>query len=116
MKMDDWLILLKNKKSGCINNQNDLKARSSEKGLVKELFCEKDTKILGKLCNVKKSITVTFSSKTNISIFEASLLYSLFVEKKIPHDYSKYHECEAGKKFIENIIAVKENNLQIQEV
>lgn len=49
-------------------------------------------------------ITVGFSQPVNLSIFQAELLYALFVLNKRPADYANYHKCLAGQRFIESIV------------
>jgi|SRR3990172_11159596 len=38
-----------------------------------------------------------------LSLFEAGLIVALFGFKTIPNDYAGYHNCIAGKRFIENL-------------
>ena len=49
------------------------------------------------------SIIVCFNKLTHLTIFEVGLLFYLFAYNKIPMDYGQYHECQAGKEFIENL-------------
>jgi len=54
--------------------------------------------------SVRSSVIVDFFKPIeNLTIFEAQLLYSLFVLNKIPYDYAQFHKSQAGKEFIENI-------------
>jgi len=56
----------------------------------------------------EKSIVVKFKEAvTSLKIFQAEMLYAIFVMKKKPHDYSQYHKCVAGKRFIENIESIE---------
>jgi hypothetical protein len=50
-----------------------------------------------------QSITVSFKEPHHMTIFEAELLFAVFYLKKKPVDFSSYHKCIAGKRFIENI-------------
>lgn len=51
-----------------------------------------------------KGVKIEFFKPINhLTVFQATLLYLVFVENKIPIDYAKYHKCKAGKRFIENI-------------
>jgi hypothetical protein len=38
-----------------------------------------------------------------LTVFEAGMLYFIFIKKQITYDYASYHKCIAGKRFIENI-------------
>lgn len=42
-----------------------------------------------------------------LTIFEAGLLWGIYVENKKYYDYADYHKCFSGKKFIENIKSVE---------
>jgi len=48
-----------------------------------------------------------FKEQKPLSIFQAYLLYMVYVLNKIPSDYANYHKCIAGKEFIENIKQIK---------
>ncbi len=54
-----------------------------------------------------KGIEIQFKTKVSLTVFQAGMLYAIFILKKKPHDYAQYHECVAGKKFIENIKSIK---------
>jgi hypothetical protein len=41
------------------------------------------------------------------TIFEASLLFMMYIHNKIPYDYANFHKCIAGKEFIKNIKQVE---------
>lgn len=45
--------------------------------------------------------------KDYLTIFEADLIYMMFVLKIIPLDYAGWHECQSGKDFIENIDSIQ---------
>lgn len=51
----------------------------------------------------KKRLTISFIKPHKITVFEAGLLWMLFVENKKPVDYAGFHKCTAGKEFIKNI-------------
>ena len=57
--------------------------------------------------NTERKIMVKFKEPQRLSIFQAYLLYMLFLENKKPNDYAQYHKCIAGKKFIDNILEVR---------
>lgn len=49
-------------------------------------------------------LIIEFNQNQNrLSIFQAYLIYMVFKLNMLPADYAKYHECIAGKEFIENI-------------
>jgi len=62
-----------------------------------------------KHCNVTgiKEIMIQFKEPQRLSIFQACLIYMLFIENKKPMDYASYHKCVAGKRFIDNIQEVR---------
>jgi len=73
--------------------------------IVREHKCDK--------CKIthKRNLLVLFKEPQEpLSIFQVVMLYMLFVEGKKPADYARYHECQAGKKFIENIEMVSVEN------
>lgn len=57
-----------------------------------------------------KGITVLgvefYQSIEHMSIFQAELLYMLYVQNRKPSDYAGFHKSPAGRKFIENILEV----------
>lgn len=54
--------------------------------------------------DITKWCVVLFKSpQKNLTLFQAEMLYTIFVLDKKPYDYQDYHECPAGKEFIENI-------------
>lgn len=57
--------------------------------------------------DVENKLEVKFKEDQGLTIFEADLLFMLWIEKKKPKDYANYHQCFAGRKFIENIDSVK---------
>lgn len=52
---------------------------------------------------LNKRVIVEFHKPQQLTIFEAGMLYLVLAEKKLPHDYARYHKCQAGQEFIENI-------------
>ncbi|MBS3748125.1 MAG: hypothetical protein KGY67_00310 [Candidatus Thermoplasmatota archaeon] len=44
-----------------------------------------------------------YNPEGHLTLFESGMLYALFVKNKLVKDYHKYHNCIAGKQFIENI-------------
>lgn len=81
---------------------NDLKVKVDKKR-INYILSKKET------CNHcghtrKYFLTVTFNEKQEqLTIFEAGLLFSLFVKNELVKDYHNYHKCIAGIRFIENI-------------
>lgn len=54
---------------------------------------------------------VDFVEHKRLTIFEAGMLFSVFVDKKLPVDYGAFHECVAGQRFIKNIKDMEVLNL-----
>lgn len=54
-----------------------------------------------------RSLTVEFSKHHQMTIFEADMLFMVFIENKRPADYANFHKCPAGIEFIENIKSIK---------
>lgn len=89
------------------------KYSTKETGTIKAKLITDDSGTLHKLykekscngCGIKsgKYVYVSFHNPTRLTIFQAGMLYSIFVLGKRPTDYAKYHECSAGIEFIENI-------------
>jgi len=75
-----------------------------------DMFMVFTEKICSKCGQQEESESVSIQFKACISggitVFEANMLYAIYVEKKLPYDYASYHECIAGKRFIENIARV----------
>lgn len=53
--------------------------------------------------HISQKVIVYFKKYHQLTIFEAHLLFYLFILKKKPMDYGNYHRCIAGKEFIANI-------------
>ena len=117
MEINDWLKIIKR----C--QKSDYKTGSMKIKIVvnpEKIIFQISKKIEEKFCKCcgadltqkdNNSLIIEFSEKPNIntglygslSVFQSNLLYMLFRNNKIPYDYAKYHECVAGKRFIENI-------------
>jgi len=65
------------------------------------MVLNKPCKVCG--CSNEKELVITFFSPQKLTIFEADLLWAIYVLGKRPADYAGYHKCVAGKRFIENI-------------
>jgi len=83
----------------------DVKVKTNEEHTKQIIYTER---VCSK-CNrtLDKKVMVDFIKPHHLTIFEASLLYNMYVLKKKPYDYANFHECIAGKEFIENIKVVK---------
>lgn len=108
--------------------QDFLRILKSAKGVYKESaqFCQEFQVI-----NIKDSMDYRFDTKAHLcnkcgrsepikrvlyfalnrepkrlTIFEAGLLYALFVKNETPKDYAQYHKCVAGIEFIEALEVV----------
>ena len=58
------------------------------------------------VCNTTQKRELKIKTHTKLSIFDVSLLFSVFVLDKLPKDYANYHTTPAGKKFIKGLITV----------
>lgn len=59
-------------------------------------------------CSIEKELIITFFKPSKpLTIFEADLLWAIYVLGKRPADYASYHKCEAGRSFIENIKTIE---------
>jgi len=121
MKINDWLKIVK----GC--KKSSYKASGYGLSIVvnpERTRFQISKKVEEKVCKCcgadltlkdKNPLVIVFSEKPNkntglygsLSVFQSHLLYMLFKDSQVPFDYAKYHECEAGKKFIKNIKEVR---------
>ena len=69
---------------------------------LQKLFSLKECKHCGHISDTD-NVVVSFHESVHLTIFQAELLYAVFVLEKKPCDYAHYHNCIAGKEFIENI-------------
>lgn len=79
--------------------------RSFNKGIVKKISKSFTCKHCGH--QELQSVFVTFKEDHQLTIFEAALLWSLFYHDELPHDYAAYHDCIAGKRFIDDIKEIR---------
>lgn len=59
-------------------------------------------------------LTVEFYKPHRVTIFEAGLLFMVFAQNRRPIDYASYHDCPAGREFIENIKSIQHKGELIQ--
>lgn len=103
MEIKEWIKVLKGKKVSL--NQDRIKNLecfvSPDRTAVtlkqtNECFhCKNKTEIEVNVC--------FFKPQEHLTIFEAETLFYLFGLNKKPREYAGYHNCIAGKRFIENI-------------
>jgi len=56
---------------------------------------------------IDKAIIVIFKEgREHLSYFEAYMLYSIFVLRRLPWDYAKFHKSPYGSRFIESIESI----------
>ncbi len=100
-------ILEKTKPSSIITAQfKDLKLKTNHEHTVQIVYTEE----LCKSCNrslSSKKVGVEFFKPHQLTIFEAVMLYMVFVDNKMPRDYARFHKCPAGKEFVENIKEIR---------
>lgn len=82
-----------------------IKCQSNPEHTLYILYRENHCKHCGITTNQKLGIMLKQSH--HLTIFEAEMLFAIFCLKKKPADYSSYHKCIAGKRFIENIKEVR---------
>jgi len=110
MQLSEWSTILKNAKQGSL--------LTGSSGLEVKVFSNREhtdftirsNVVTCHKCNTTcaKSVRVTFKKAIeHFTVFEAGLLYYLFCLNKKPVDYAGYHNCVAGKEFIENINGVE---------
>ena len=107
MKIEKFIERLKKAKKTAQSTAsitNDLKVRKNGNSfqIYKSVVCSKC-----RAGGLKQQIFIQFQNQKALTIFQAGLLWSLFVENKKPYDYADYHKCIAGKEFIENIVKVE---------
>lgn len=51
----------------------------------------------------EKGVFVKFGKSEHLTVFEAEMLFSIYILGKQPLDYGQYHKCQAGQDFINNI-------------
>lgn len=71
---------------------------------------------VGEVIEIRSGVRVTFAEPTNLTIFEHSLLHATLLLGKRGCDYAKYHECVAGKRFINNIKSIQAIPIQTQVI
>ena len=97
MEIEQFVRYIKNARLKQNNNHTELRLQSNMDNTHKTILHKNNT----------KTVSVEFYNTMSLSIFETELLYYLFANSQKIHDYSNYHECEAGKRFIENIKEIK---------
>ena len=100
MEIDKFVELI-NESSPSYKFQEGLRCMNYS-GILLNLWLDKRCVRCGNECNTAR-LYIQFKQPQKLTVFEAQLIYSLFVLKRRPYDYAQYHKCEAGKKFIENI-------------
>ncbi len=106
MKIDEWKKILSDLKSRYSNvDVSSLKATMNKSHTHLTLVQK------GYRCKYCKEFTsstmlrVTFKKpQDSITVFQASILWCILVKKRGPTDYGGYHDCVAGKRFIENVV------------
>ena len=107
MDLNEWILKISDCKKGTQTGGLNLKVRSySNFPRVKEIYEDaeiKKCKCCGTLIK-ERYIKVIFNNEPKpLSVFQAELLFMVYLLDKLPYDYAQYHKCKAGKEFIENI-------------
>jgi len=108
MKIEDWKQKLKGcKRTEKLTAQIHVMVRGNKEKTRQEIYKEIDG---CKHCGSNKTerrVDVEYYKPQTLTVFQASLLYLMYVENKRPQDYAGFHECVAGKEFIENIKSIE---------
>lgn len=107
MNVQEFLSVIKKSKysrqlTGGYTRHKGIKVTTSNDDKTKTIYSEDKCNCCNKLKSEQKVIVV-FKKPVKLTIFEAGLLFMVFIENKRPFDYGNYHECVAGKEFIDNI-------------
>lgn len=108
MNMEEFMKIVKKAKPSLSQTGFNfgLKVKGSSDKLYKIISTEENCKCCGNKLT-KKELIIKFKTPIeHFTIFQAELMYLLFLEGKVPRDYCKYDQCIAGKRFIENIEVV----------
>lgn len=105
MKMEEWMNTLKECKWEQKENHPKIKLSCNKLSGVYRV----DYKIRCKACKHERTGEVIFKlkEKHKITVFQAELIYKIFIENKIPFDYGAYHGSIAGKRFIKLLDKIK---------
>lgn len=104
MKVDEFVKKLKEAKLTQTETAFfNVKVKRFDDGVIKIYKEEKC-----KYCKVVdyRAVEISFHKEHTLTIFEAGLLYALYILNKKPKDYANFHKCIAGKRFIENIKSI----------
>ena len=106
MKIEDFEKKLKTTTSS-YGGTYDIKVRSNKERITQEIFSEGRKNVpkqFGHNNSENDNVVIVIFKKSHpLTIFEANMLYSVWVRGKKPADYASYHKCPAGKEFIQNI-------------
>ena len=111
MELQKWTEILKEKKTAyCHTGGNYLQVTTNPEHTRWELN-EKHEHKLCKCCKSdisktpegKPVIIEFFNRVEHLTIFQAYMLYMILKKNQRPLDYGTYHNCQAGKEFIQNI-------------
>jgi hypothetical protein len=114
MNIEHFISLLKECKQSLKNtgNLNILcKTWDRKKAWLIHLMEDKKCKTCGHTTHAETDGVYLYfkEPKEHLTIFEAHLMYMMFKQKLKPYDYAGWHECIAGKNFIENIDSIQFN-------
>jgi len=108
MKYDEFVLKVKDAKRSehdtAYFNQNCVFSSNSEHTrqlITKTVMCYHGV--------IRKTILIelVFIRGVYLTVFQAGLLYALFVLNRLPLDYAQYHKCVSGQKFINSLVSVK---------
>jgi len=107
MRVEEWVRMIKGYRkltsTQTIQLSRRIKVRRwGEKG---DLFTVEEMSVCDRCGRpILRGVDVVFHQPLKrITLFQAYLLYCVYVLKRLPHDYAKYHQSPAGRAFIENI-------------
>ena len=106
MEINDFVERLKNAKPTLKDTAFfNIKLKRNEDGTKQIIYSDYTCEHCG--THINRYVQVWFKKPHTLTVFEAGLLYALFVENEKPKDYAGYHNCIAGKEFINNIEKIK---------
>jgi len=101
MDYDDFVKKVMDAKMGNYSHLQDIKVSGDKDHKTMKIYRNHTCSH----CNhtTIERLFIKFKEPHRLTIFEAGMLFSVFVLNRKPTDYAQYHKCIAGKNFIENI-------------
>jgi len=112
MELQEFILKVKSAKKGGVATggvlaKNNIKLKVNAEKTIYTFFRDGEPtpcRCCGAVNYRSNVLKVEFTQSLNhFSVFEAELLYLLYIKNTRPLDYAQYHKCVAGQRFIENI-------------